>query len=73
MFALRGFFLQAIGVGARLGVEGILLLYLNHQIGSAAEIQPEVDVFLPIGDQLALAPRNADDAVEADQDDGDDE
>ncbi len=67
------FFLQAVGIRSGLSVERVLLLHLNHEVSSTAEIQPEVDVLLPIGNQLGFAARDSDDAVEADQDDRNDE
>jgi hypothetical protein len=54
-------------------LEGVLNLDLHHQLRAAAQIEPQVDVLFPVGDQLVLGLGNADDAVEADQDHRDDD
>ncbi len=65
--------LHAVDGVVRESLEGVLELDLHHQLGTAAQVEPELDVLLPVGDQLVLGFRNSDDAIEADQDDRDDD
>ncbi len=66
-FAFRSASFKAIGPRARLVVEGVLLLYLNHKIGSAAQVESEVNIVVPVLNQFGLALRKTDDPVQANQ------
>jgi len=65
--------LQAVNGVVREGLEGILELDLHDQLGAAAQIEPEMDVLVPVGDQLVLGLGNSNDAVQAYQNDRDDD
>ncbi len=64
--------LQALDHGVGFGLEGVLDLDLQHQLAAALEIQPQVDVLLPVRHQLVFGGRQADDAVDTRQNDDDD-
>ncbi len=65
--------LQAFDGVVRESLEGVLELDLHHQLRAAAQIEPEMDVLFPVGDQLVFRFGNSDDAVQAYQDDRDDD
>ena len=64
---LLGRLLKPVRHASRLGVKGVLLLHPHHQVSTAAQIQAQANVLVPVGDQFVLAPGQADDAVKADQ------
>src|SRR5258708_7697333 len=53
--------------------ESVLQLNLKYQVTPAPQVETEMDVLVPVGDQFILGFRKADDAVQANQHDGDDE
>ena len=62
---------QRLHVTIRGGVDGFGHVYLQHQVGAAAQIEPQVDA---VHDRLLeSAVGNPDDPVQKDHDDGDDE
>ena len=65
---LAELFLQPVDHGFRVGHERILQLDLQHQMRPALQVETQMDVVLPVLHQLGARPGNADDAVDADQD-----
>ena len=47
--------LQALDDLVGVGLEGVLQLHLQHQLAAAVQIEPEMDVVLPVVDQFAFA------------------